>query len=117
MRDPFDDGCVFRVVNRALCDLLGRDEAWFLGRRVREMVHPGDLDDVLVGRAQVFGGSLDAPVARVRLVRADGAMVWARRVVVLIRDGDGEANLLMVQLEDITAEHQVQEALAFQGLS
>jgi len=105
----------FRVVNQSLCDLLGYDEAWFLGHRLHDMVHPGDLPEVLRESAQIFAGSLNAPAAILRLVRADGATVWARRVAVLIRDAGGDPNLLMVQVEDITAEHDAQEALAYQA--
>ena len=104
----------FRVVNQSLRDLVGYEEAWFKAHRVRDMVHPDDLGDVLRRRARVLAGSSDT--AKVRLVRADGTTVWARRVSVLIRDVDGEPNLLMVQVEDITAEHEAHEALAHQAI-
>jgi diguanylate cyclase (GGDEF)-like protein/PAS domain S-box-containing protein len=110
-----DSDGFFRVVNQSLCGLLGYDEAWFLAHRLHDMVHPGDLPEVLKESGQIFAGSLNAPAAILRLVRADGATVWARRVAVLIRDADGDPNLLMVQVEDITAEHDAQEALAYQA--
>ena len=109
------DGC-FRVVNRSLCDLLGQDEAWFLTRRIRDLVHPDDVDAVIQERARFLAGSKGKSVGSVRLVRADGATVWARHVVVLVPGGDGQPNLLMVQLEDVTAEHEAQEALAYQAI-
>jgi len=105
----------FRVVNRSLCDLLGYDEAWFLARRLRDMVHPDDLEGALEERARVIAGSIDKSATKLRLVRADGATVWVRRVAVLLRDGDGRANLIMLQVEDITAEHEAQEALTYQA--
>ncbi len=111
-----DSDGFFRVVNRSLCDLLGYDEAFFLAHRLHDMVHPGDLAEVLEESAQILAGSLNAPAAILRLIHADGATVWARRVAVLIRDADGDPNLLMVQLEDITAEHDAQEALAHQAI-
>ena len=105
----------FRVVNRSLCDLLGYDEAWFLARRLRDMVHPDDLERALEERARVIAESIDKSATKLRLVRADGATVWVRRVAVLLRDGDGRANLIMLQVEDITAEHEAQEALTYQA--
>ena len=108
------DGSI-RVVNRSLCDLLGYDEAWFLAHRLRDMVHPDDLEGALEERARVIAGSIDKSATKLRLVRADGATVWVRRVTVLIHDGDGQANLVMVQVEDITAEHEAQEALTYQA--
>jgi diguanylate cyclase (GGDEF)-like protein/PAS domain S-box-containing protein len=105
----------FRVVNRSLRDLVGYDEAWFLAHRVRDMVHPDDVEEVLLDRDRVIGGSIDKSVTTMRLVRADGATVWVRRVGVLLRDGDGRPNLIMIQAEDITAEHEAQDALTYQA--
>jgi diguanylate cyclase (GGDEF)-like protein/PAS domain S-box-containing protein len=106
----------FQVVNRSLCELLGRDEGWFKAHRVRDMVHPDDLEDVLRRRTRLLTGSSDKGAASLRLVRADGATVWARYVVVLIRGADDQPNLVMLQVEDITAEHEAQEALAYQAI-
>jgi diguanylate cyclase (GGDEF)-like protein/PAS domain S-box-containing protein len=106
---------VFRVVNQSLCDLLGYDEAWLLAHRVRDIVHPDDLAEVLQDRARVLAGTLEMNAAIQRMVRVDGTTVWVRRVAVRIRDGDGQPNLLMIQVEDVTAEHAAQEALAYQA--
>jgi diguanylate cyclase (GGDEF)-like protein/PAS domain S-box-containing protein len=105
----------FRVVNRSLCDLLGYDEAWFLAHRVRDVVHPDDLEEVLRDRARILTGTLETDTAKRRVLRADGATVWVRRVAVLIPGGDGQPNLLMLQMEDITAEHEAHEALTYQA--
>ena len=105
----------FRVVNRSFCDLLGYDEAWFLAHRVRDIVHPDDVEQVLLDRTRILARPLDARATTLRLVRTDGAIVWVRRVAVLIRDGDGQPNLIMIQAGDITAEHEAQEALTFQA--
>jgi diguanylate cyclase (GGDEF)-like protein/PAS domain S-box-containing protein len=105
----------FRVVNRSLCDLLGYDEAWFVAHRVDDIVHPDDAEEVLQRRARGFAGSSDAGAVKMRMVRADGATVWVRRVAVLIPGGNGQPDLVMVQLEDITAEHEAQQALAYQA--
>ena len=105
----------FRVVNRSLCDLLGYDEAWFLARRIRDMVHPDDLEGALQERTRLITGPSDKSATTLRLVRADGATVWVRRVAVLLPGGDGQPDLFMVQVEDITAEHEAQEALAYQA--
>jgi len=106
----------FHMVNRSLCDILGFDEAWFLSHRIRDMVHPDDVEAVLQEWARFLAGFSDKSVTLLRLVRADGATVWVRQVVVLVPGADGKPNMLMVQLEDITAEHQAQEALAYQAI-
>ncbi|HEY8619726.1 MAG TPA: PAS domain S-box protein [Dermatophilaceae bacterium] len=105
----------FRVVNRSFCDLLGYDEAYFLVHRLPDFVHPDDAEEALRARARVIAGESNMGATTLRLVRADGATVWVRRVTVLLPGGDGQANLVMVQVEDITAEHEAQEALAYQA--
>ena len=107
---------LFRVVNRALCDLLGYDEAWFLTHRVRDIVHPDEAEELAPDHAQVIAGSDDADVTNLRLIRADGATVWVRRVGVPIRGDEGQPNRIMIQVQDITAEHEAQEALTYQAL-
>src|SRR5680860_1505969 len=105
----------FRVVNRAFCDLLGYDEAYFLAHWLPDFVHPDDAEEALQARARVIAGASNMGATTLRLVRADGATVWVRRVTMLLHDGDGQANLVMVQVEDITAEHEAQEALTYQA--
>jgi diguanylate cyclase (GGDEF)-like protein/PAS domain S-box-containing protein len=105
----------FRVVNRSLCDLLGYDETYVLAHRLSDFAHPDDVEEARRARDRVIAGSIDKSVATLRLVRADGATVWVRRVGVLLHGKDDEANLIMVQVEDITAEHEAQEALTYQA--
>jgi diguanylate cyclase (GGDEF)-like protein/PAS domain S-box-containing protein len=110
-----DLGGAFRVVNRSLCDLLGYDEAYFLAHRLPDFVHPDDAEEAIRARARVIAGESNMGATKLRLVRADGATVWVRRVTVLLHDNNGGANLVMVQVEDITAEHEAQEALTYQA--
>ena len=105
-----------QVVNRSLCTLLGYDEAWFLAHRLRDLVHPDDAEEGLRVGARPLAGSIGAITPQLRLVRADGATVWVRYVVVLIRDANGQPNMVMLQVEDITAEHDAQKALAHQAI-
>jgi diguanylate cyclase (GGDEF)-like protein/PAS domain S-box-containing protein len=104
-----------QVVNRSLCTLLGYDEAWFLAHRLRDLVHPDDAEEGFRVGARFLAGSIGTIAGQLRLVRADGATIWVRRVVVRIPSGDGQPELLMVQVEDITAEHEAQEALTYQA--
>ena len=100
----------FRVVNPSLCNLLSYDEAWFLAHQLQDVVHPDDVEGLLKDRVSFLAGSRDAGALTARLVGADGATVWVRRVAVLIRDEDGQPKLLMVHVEDITSEKQAHEA-------
>jgi diguanylate cyclase (GGDEF)-like protein/PAS domain S-box-containing protein len=109
-----DTNGFFQIVNDALCDLLGYDEGWFLSHRLDDLIHPDDLEEALRHRDQ-FLASSDKSVASLRLVRAGGATVWVRLVVVLVPRADDQPNLVMFQMQDITAEHEAHEALAYQA--
>jgi diguanylate cyclase (GGDEF)-like protein/PAS domain S-box-containing protein len=110
-----DKESCFVVVNSAFSDLLGYDETWFLTHRVNDIIHPDDLEAVLVSRRRTLAGTNETHGKVMRLVRADGASIWARRSAVVIPGGDGQPDQLMVQVEDITAEHEAHEALAHQA--
>jgi len=108
------DGFI-KVVNHSLCDLLGRDQAWFLDRRFGETVHPNDADEAARARVRLLAAANNTISGQLRLVRADGATVWVRHLVVPVQAGVGQPDLRMIQVEDITAEHDAQEALAYQA--
>jgi diguanylate cyclase (GGDEF)-like protein/PAS domain S-box-containing protein len=103
------------MVNHTLCDLLGYDEAWFLMHRFDDLLLPDDAKESLKDRARALPGSTDKRPVALRLVRADGRTIWVRRVRVLIPGGDGHTDTLLVQVEDITAEHEANEALTYQA--
>jgi len=105
----------YQVVNDALCRLLGYDAAWFQTHGLVDVLLPEDAKKVLRDRARFLAGSTGTNETKLRLRRADGATVWVRRVEVLIPGVDGAPNLLMIQVEDFTAEHEAQEALTYQA--
>lgn len=74
----------FWVVNRSMCDLLGYDEAWFLERRVSDIIHPDDLEEALRERALVLAGSLDSSHPP-RLPRSKSAEL-AHCPILVVRD-------------------------------
>jgi PAS domain S-box-containing protein len=105
------DGSI-QVVNRSMCDLLGYDEAWFLAHRLRDLVHPDEVEKGARDRARLIDGSKDPLATKVRLVRSDGATIWVSRAMVVIPGQDGKPDLLLVQARDITAEHAAHQTLA-----
>ena len=102
----------FLVVNPSLRDLLGRDPDWFHEHQIQETVFPDDLAMVLAERRELLAGQRDSTTSEMRLVRADGSIVWVRRVGILIRDHDGAPSHLMIQAEDISAQREAREQLA-----
>ena len=105
------DGSI-QVVNRAMCDLLGYDEAWFLAHRLDDLVHPDEVEEGARDRARLIDGSKDPLATKVRLVRSDGATIWVSRAMLVIPGQDDRPDLLLIQTRNISAEHPAQQALA-----
>jgi diguanylate cyclase (GGDEF)-like protein/PAS domain S-box-containing protein len=107
----------FRLVNPAFCRLLQRDEAWLRSHRLPDILHPDEEPSVRANRDSLWHGESESPsqVTNRRFVRADGATVWTRTAVVLIRDEEGEPDYFLAQVEDVTAEHDAEEALRYQA--
>ncbi|MBX0301454.1 EAL domain-containing protein [Cryobacterium sp. 1639] len=106
-----------QVANQALSRLLQRDEAWLLAHRTDDLVHPDDLAALQEARTATLAGTGVPQVVEMRLVRADGALIWARRSASVIRDAAGRPERLVVQLEDVTAEHDAREELRFHAFT
>ncbi|MET0955838.1 MAG: PAS domain S-box protein, partial [Cryobacterium sp.] len=105
------------VVNEALCRIMQRDEAWLLSRHTDDLVHPDDLPDVQDARTRSLAAGVTPPIVEMRLIRADGTAIWARRSTSVVRDSAGAPARLIVQLEDVTAEHDAREELRFQAFN
>lgn len=105
----------FRMANPALCRLLGRDEKWLLEHSADDIIHPDDLTLVLADRHALVSGAARELTTQMRLVRADGQTLWTRRSGALIRDPQGAPDCLVLQWEDMTAEHEANARLEFQA--
>ena len=105
------DGSI-QVVNRAMCDLLGYDEAWFLAHRLDDLVHPDEVEEAARDRARLIEGSKEPLATKMRLVRSDGATIWVSRAMLVIPGQDDRPDLLLVQTRNISAEHPAHQAQA-----
>ena len=108
------DGTI-RMVNPALARLLGRDEAWFAGRSLQDLVHPDDRARMLAERAAAVTGDVESVTSEVMLLHADGACVPVRRVGVVVRDAEGMPDFLMLQVEDLTEHHEALRELEYRA--
>jgi PAS domain S-box-containing protein len=107
----------FLKVNRALCEMLGHDEADLLTRDFQSITHPDDLeaDLALIGRA--LDGEIDTYQIEKRYVRRDGPTVHAVLAVSLVRDAAGRPLHFVSQVQNITprvmAERKAEEERRF----
>jgi diguanylate cyclase (GGDEF)-like protein/PAS domain S-box-containing protein len=81
----------FLRVNRKLCEILGYAEAELVGRSIRELSHPADLD------VAVEGTRLEK-----RYVRKDRSIVWVEVTMAVVRDAAGHPQYELLVFEDST---------------
>ncbi|CAA9564811.1 MAG: diguanylate cyclase/phosphodiesterase (GGDEF & EAL domains) with PAS/PAC sensor(s) [uncultured Thermomicrobiales bacterium] len=103
------DGRWLRV-NRALCALLGYDEAALLATDFQALTHPDDLALDLHQVAALLADTIeDYQMKRYR--HRDGRYIWALLSVSLVRDGRGAAQHFVSQIQDIEGRKRAEEAL------
>ncbi len=95
--------------NRAICTMLGYEEAELLGRVVTELVHPDDRAESERMRVRVEAGEVDAVAVERRGIRKDGRAIWLQVRSSVQREADGRIDLVITQLVDVTAQ-RLQEA-------
>jgi PAS domain S-box-containing protein len=96
----------YRMVNPAMCRMLGYTEAELLGKQFTEITHPDDvklnvwnLEGLVAGEASHF--SMEK-----RYIRKDGATVWVSLNAVAVNRGPGGEMYTVGLVEDITARRR-----------
>ncbi|HEU4658397.1 MAG TPA: diguanylate cyclase [Capillimicrobium sp.] len=102
------DGRLLRV-NRALCELLGYDEAELLARNAGDLVAADGRPGPRV-RDLARGHAARVTVDR-RLLTASGQAIWVSVAVAVLRDADGEPRALVAQLHDVSERKRLEDAL------
>src|SRR5476651_1773593 len=97
---------IFRLVNRALCDMMGYPRAALEGESYRGFVPAAELamsEEML--RLIREGGELPESVDT-RLVRKDGTQLWVRVSANVIRDASGVARHVVSAIVDLTEQRE-----------
>jgi diguanylate cyclase (GGDEF)-like protein/PAS domain S-box-containing protein len=101
----------FTWVNRALCDLLGRDSDRLLGLRVIDITHPDDQATSQATIDELATEPWRTNRVRKRYLRPDGTVVVADRTVTALRDRSGAMTGMLSQIFDATELSDAQEAV------
>lgn len=96
-------------VNRAMADLTGYSREQLRALDWRDLVHPEDVGAERHLLERVIAGALGAYRVEERLVRADGAVLWAIVNAALLRTSAAEPVYLVVQVQDITERRLAEE--------
>ena len=105
-----DLGGRLEFVNNKMCELLGYPEAELVGKSIRELTHPDDLQEN-IGLFRRLATDGKPFLLEKRLLRKDGSTIWANVSVSAIRDAAGKPRSAGAVVLDVTERKRAEEAL------
>ncbi len=96
------DGVIVEI-NGALCAMLGYGVGDLRGSTLEGCTHPDDLHLVSEARDALLSGRVVSHNGERRYLRSDGAVLWVEATSVLLPKEDREPQLVLTQMQDITA--------------
>jgi diguanylate cyclase (GGDEF)-like protein/PAS domain S-box-containing protein len=103
----------FLQVNRALCQITGRDSAELDGMPVERLVHPDDREEHAEGIARLARGDASSVRGERRWVHAAGQLAWVALNTTLVRDGAGTPQHVLMQVQDVTERRRYETELRY----
>jgi len=101
------------LANPALSSMLGYQENELCGMHCSQFANPEDSEDDWALFQQLCAGVIDHYSLEKRYVRKDGAPLWGRLNVSLIKDDDdGGTPLVLAFVEEITEEKLAEQEVA-----
>ena len=105
-------------VNPAICNILGYSETTLLEIDFQTITYPDDLDTDLLHVNQLLQGAISSYEMEKRYIHKNGSTIWALLTVSLVRDGAGDPQFFISQVQNISARKQAElERDAFFNLS
>ena len=101
----------FLEVNRAFCEMVGRDEQELLGTPYQNLGHPEDLErdrEVLV---RLVRQEIPGFVGEERFIRKNGDLLQVRVSASIAKDGAGASTHVICLVEDISEQVRAQSSL------
>jgi PAS domain S-box-containing protein len=99
-------------VNATACALTGRSREELTGGSIFDVMHPADRDEDLRQYRRLVAGELDRYAIEKRIVRKDGAVIWASVMSSAVRDSAGQFLYGVRIFQDITEARRAADALA-----
>jgi len=104
------EGRYFQV-NDAFVEMLGYSQEELLDKTYENLTHPDDNHRDREAYEELVSGRREHCHLTKRYLCKDGAVLWARNSVSLVRDEEGEPRFFISMVENITAARQAEEAL------
>ena len=97
--------------NRRMTQILGYSRDELRALTFFDITHPDDMAATRELSAQLLAGKIDDYSLEKRYLRKDGATVWSRTSVTLMKDGEGRPMRFIGAIEDITRHKEAEEEL------
>ena len=101
----------FRLVNRALCEMVGYSAPELLATTVIDITHPDDREDTQNIRNGLLKGERSNRPQEKRYIHKDGRVIWASLSRAVIKNADGRSLYTIGQVQDITEHKQSEDRL------
>ena len=98
-------------VNQALCSMLGYTAEELLCTDFQSLTHPEEMDKDVQELDRLINGEMDKIVQEKRYLRKNGQYIQTQLYLSCIRDEDGNAQHLSLQIIDISEQVSAQAAL------
>ncbi len=98
-------------VNQRMCEITGYTADELRAMTFRELTHPDDQDRDWDGFRRTMDSSAKLHAVEKRYIRKDRRIIWVRVQSAPLRDGQGQALQSIAHIQDITLQHQAEEAL------
>ena len=99
------------LVNDRFCQILGYSQTELRGKTFLDITHPDDCEDSLTAVRQLLAGEISSWLKEKRYIRKDGATVWGRLFLSLVRDQHNQPQYFIAVMEDITGQKLIEERL------
>ncbi len=98
-------------VNQALCEILGYGEDELLSSNIQAQSHPDDMRITEFHADRLRRGEVKSAKYRKRYIHKKGHPIWAQASVSVVRNGAGEPLYFVSQIQDITEQLRILDAL------
>ena len=101
----------FLEANPRMCDILGYSFDQLQRLTFTQTIHPEDLSETQAQMRILLGGEIPHCSFEKRYIRKDGAAIWGRTTLALMREVGDEAQRIIGIVEDITDRKHAEQAL------
>lgn len=110
-RVMLDMDCKAIQVNQALSEILGYTTEELLQQTSQSITHPDDIEQERPLRTALLNQEIKSYQIQKRYRHKDGHFIWAFATTALINDNTGKPSYVIVQIQDISEQKNIMDAL------